>query len=202
VEAGLFGFVYPELMKLVVTLAGFVLSACAADGEMKVNASSNSDTKTSASGSASMEGEGEGGSTSAAEPSAKSEAPPPEKVTATGSSEQPAAAACPLVCFAANRGRVAPVEEQRLGNELAGELTQLRGCGSANARPSLTLRFDSAAALTGFGVDAERGNEGACVNAIREHRPAVSYPGPATLRCSEKCAGEAPTRSTRRRGPR
>lgn len=182
-------------MKLVVlTLTCFVLAACAAEGEMKVNASSNSDTKTSASGSASVEGEG--GSSSAAEPTAKAEAPPPQKVEATGDP----GASCPLTCFIANKGRVTPAEEQRLQGELAGELTQLRGCGSATARPSLTLRFDSTAKLTEFGIDAERGNEGACVNSLREHHPSVTYPGPATLRCSQRCPGDEPIKN-RRRGP-
>ncbi|MBX3228016.1 MAG: hypothetical protein KIT84_27675 [Labilithrix sp.] len=182
-------------MKLVALPAlALVLVACAADGEMKVNASTNGDTNTSASASASVEGEGGGGG--AAEPPERGEEP--EKVTATASSEQPAT--CPLVCYVANKGRVAPADEQRLAGELASELTLLRSCGSSNVRPSLTLRFESSGQLTGFGVDAERGNEGACVNTVREHRPAVTYPGPATLRCSERCPGDS-TRVPRRRQP-
>ena len=62
------------------------------------------------------------------------------------------------------------------------------------------MRFDSGATLTEFGVDAERGNEGACVDALRQQRPAVTYQGPATLRCAERCNNPTTTARPRRRG--
>jgi len=165
---------------------------------MKVNASSNSDTKTSAS----ADGEVSANESPPQTPKADSSEGSTEGTKTLGGAPAEVSAgpapSCPLVCYVANKGRLPPAEEQRLGGELANELATLRGCGSANARPSLTLRFDSSAKLTQFGIDAERGNEGACVNTMRDRLPAVTFQGPATLRCSEKCGGE-PTRSARRR---
>lgn len=178
-------------MKLVTVLVGsFVLVACAADGEVKVKASSDENTA-SASANASMEGEtnAEPAKTTAAKP-AEGEAP--QQVSAQGN----APAACPLQCFIAQRGRVAPADEQKLAGDLNDALTSLRACGPGN---SLTLRFDSTGQITEFGVAAERGNESACIDSVRAKKPAVSYPGPSTLRCYEKCGGDTSTR-TRRRG--
>lgn len=173
-------------MKVVTGLvASVVLVACAADGEVKVRASSD---ESSASASASASGDTDSKAetkTTAAKP-AEGDAPAPAPA--------PAPQACPLQCFVAQKGRVTPQEEQRLANDLSEALTSLRGCGSGN---SLTIRFDSGGQLTEFGVDAERGNEGACVQSVRQKRPSVTYPGPSTLRCYERCGNE-PTR--RRRG--
>ncbi|MFO0739185.1 MAG: hypothetical protein U0270_25025 [Labilithrix sp.] len=175
-------------MKVVTALvASVVLVACAADGEVKVRASSD---ESSASASASASGDTDSKAdtkTTAAKP-AEGDAPAPAPAPATPQ-------ACPLQCFVAQKGRVTPQEEQRLASDLSEALTSLRGCGAGN---SLTIRFDSGGQLTEFGVDAERGNEGACVQSVRQKRPSVTYPGPSTLRCYERCGNE-PTRSRRRR---
>ena len=165
----------------------FALAACAANGEVGVRASSD-EASASASASAESEGKTEG---------TKSLGTGETTTAAAPAQGDPAAApaACPLQCFVAQKGRVAPAEEQRLATDLAEPLSALRSCGSGN---SLTIRFDSAGQLTEFGVDAERGQEGACVQAVRQKQPAVSFPGPSTLRCSERCGGDT-TRAKRRR---
>jgi hypothetical protein len=57
------------------------------------------------------------------------------------------------------------------------------------ASPTLTLRFDSQGMLTHFGMDADAddGADAACLDTMRSHRPAVTFPGPATVRCGERC---------------
>lgn len=183
-------------MKLVAALvgSGFLvggLVACAADGKVEVKASSDENTA-SASANASASGEGEAKpeptKTTAAKP-AEGEAP--QQVSAQGTP-----AACPLQCFVAQKGRVAPADEQKLASDLSDALTSLRACGPGN---SLTLRFDSTGQMSEFGVAVERGNESACIDSVRAKKPAVSYPGPSTLRCYEKCGGDTSTRSPRRR---
>lgn len=174
-----------------VLFASAVLVACAADGKMEVRASSD---EASASASA-------GANASSDEPKSETKtlaAKPSEGEPATAPSTAPPAApqACPLQCFVAQKGRVSPADEQRLAGDLSDALSSLRACGSGN---SLTIRFDSGGQLTEFGVDAERGSEGSCVQSVRQKRPNVSYPGPSTLRCYERCAGDAPRRATRRR---
>jgi pyruvate/2-oxoglutarate dehydrogenase complex dihydrolipoamide acyltransferase (E2) component len=183
-------------MKLVTALvASVVLVACAADGEVKVKASSDESTASaSANANANASADTEPKSetkTTAAKPSEEAPAP-----TAPTSGEPAAPQACPLQCFVAQKGRVAPADEQRLAGELADALSSLRGCGPGN---SLTIRFDSTGQLTEFGVAADRGAENACVDSVRQKKPNVSYPGPSTLRCYEKCGGDTSTRSTRRR---
>lgn len=92
-------------------------------------------------------------------------------------------AGCSLVCNLANaKGRMAPEMEQKFTAALATDIETLRGC---SWRSSLTLRFDSAGALTEYGVDGE---ENACVSSVRGHHPELSYPGPAIVRCAERCS--------------
>lgn len=175
-----------------LAIGSFVLVACAANGEMKVNASGD-ESSASASASASSDGETKTESTKtlAGTPDEGNAQPVQAQATAT-------TAACPLQCYVAQKGRVTPQEEQRLTTDLSDALTSLRACGPNN---SLTIRFDSGGQLTEFGVDAERGGEGSCVQAVRQKRPTVSYPGPSTLRCYERCGGAETrgTKSTRRR---
>ena len=174
-------------MKNVVSalVASVFLVACAADGEVKIKASSD---EANASASANASGD--------TEPSSETKTMAAKPVEGDAPAPQAAPQACPLQCFVAQRGRVTPQEEQRLATDLSDALTSLRACGPGN---SLTIRFDSGGQLTEFGVDAERGNEGACVQTVRQMHPNVSYPGPSTLRCYERCAGDTTTRSTRRR---
>jgi hypothetical protein len=97
---------------------------------------------------------------------------------------------CALVCHVATKGRAAPADEARLTSSLAEETRVIRECVRGPA-PSMTLRFDSTGTLTGFGVDQapeESGEAASCIEAINLRRPAVSYPGPSTLRCVERCA--------------
>lgn len=99
-------------------------------------------------------------------------------------------AGCSLVCNLADaKGRMAPDMEQKFTTALANDIETLRGC---SWRSSLTLRFDSAGTLTEYGVDGE---ENACVTSVRGHHPELSYPGPAIVRCAERCAnGSSPRR--------
>lgn len=93
-------------------------------------------------------------------------------------------AGCSLVCNLADaKGRMASDMEQKFTAVLANDIETLRGCSQ---RSSLTLRFDSTGALTEYGVDGE---ENACVSSVRGHHPELSYPGPAIVRCAERCAG-------------
>jgi hypothetical protein len=185
-------------MKLVTALvASVVLVACAADGEVKVKASSDESMA-----SASANANANAGASADTEPKSETKttaAKPSEGETpaaAPASGEPAAPQACPLQCFVAQKGRVPPADEQRLAGELADALSSLRACGPGN---SLTIRFDSTGQLTEFGVAADRGAENACVDSVRQKKPNVSYPGPSTLRCYEKCGGDTPARSTRRR---
>lgn len=92
-------------------------------------------------------------------------------------------AGCSLVCNLADaKGRMASDMEQKFTAVLANDIETLRGC---TQRSSLTLRFDSAGALTEYGVD---GDENACVSSVRGHHPELSYPGPAIVRCAERCS--------------
>ncbi|MDF2693373.1 MAG: hypothetical protein K0S65_1756 [Labilithrix sp.] len=116
-------------------------------------------------------------------------APPPAVASAApGAAAAPSAPVCPLVCHVANKGRVAPPDEERLTSSLAEVAQAIHACVRGQA-PSLTLRFDSTGALTALGVDhtAEEG-DAACLDAVNQRRPSVSYPGPATVRCVERCA--------------
>jgi hypothetical protein len=182
-------------MKLVTALvAPVVLVACAADGEVKVKASSD-ESMASANANASAETEPKSETkTTAAKPS-EGDAP----AAAPASGEAPAPQACPLQCFVAQKGRVAPADEQRLAGDLADALSSLRACGPGN---SLTIRFDSGGQLTEFGVAADRGAENSCIDSVRQKKPNVSFPGPSTLRCYEKCGGDTSTRPPRRRTPK
>jgi hypothetical protein len=94
------------------------------------------------------------------------------------------------VCNVANKGRVAAADEARLTSSLADVTQALHQCVPGPA-PSMTLRFDSAGVLTGFGVDYggdDEGSNSACVDSINQRMPVVTYPGPATVRCAERCA--------------
>lgn len=186
-------------MRLAVLAAvgAIAVAACGGgNGEVKVNASASSsseDDKNNATFSASGQADPNASGT------AKTGTDAPEPASSSAPAPAPAApSTCPLVCMVAQKGRAAQADEQRLAGELSGVLGALRLCG--NGQNSLTMRFDSGATLTGFGVDAERGNEGACVDAIRQQRPAVTYQGPATLRCAERCGGQTTTTTRRRRG--
>ena len=113
--------------------------------------------------------------------------------TATSSDNTPVAPmpGCSLVCNVANvayRHRVQPADEARLTQGLADVTQALHQCVAGRV-PSLTLRFDSGARLTGFGVDADHYSMGAdaCIDSVNQRMPAVSYPGPSTLRCYEHC---------------
>ncbi len=165
------------------SVALLILGGCAAEGRMHLGKSS------SVSGSATAESS----ETPEVAPSASPDAPKAvTDTTPAPSASQAAPPGCALVCTNAHpRARISPDAEARIGAAVAGELSQLRGCTGGRA-PSLTLRFDSAGELTEFGIDDERSRRyvtgaAACVEALRSHRPAISYPGPATLRCSERC---------------
>ena len=91
-------------------------------------------------------------------------------------------AGCTLVCNLADaKGRMAADAEQRFTAILAEDVQTARSCAP---RSSFTLRFDSSGALTEYGVDAE---ESSCIDTLRGHRPAITYPGPAIVRCAEHC---------------
>jgi hypothetical protein len=181
---------YHPAMKLAAALTAFGLVACAANGEVKVKASSDDGVSGNASATSDEK-------PTSSKPSTDDTLPPPSSSgssTPVTSDAPPASAACPLVCYIAQHGRVPPADEQKLASDLSQSLSALRACGPGN---SLTLRFDSTGQLSEFGVAADRGNESACTDGVRSSKPTVSYPGPSTLRCSERC-GNQTTTGTRR----
>jgi hypothetical protein len=89
---------------------------------------------------------------------------------------------------------MAAADESRFTSALAGATGALRSCLSHTSRehlPSLTLRFNSQGTLTHFGVAEEDVAEGvsneACVDAVRKQEPNLTFAGPATVRCGERC---------------
>lgn len=118
----------------------------------------------------------------------------PAATSNTPSAPSPSAQAAPgcvFVCNVAQKGRVAPDDETRFTSGLVEVTEALRQCRLGGKPPSYTLRFDSSGALTGFGVDhvpEEEGGDAACIEAVNQRRPAITYPGPATVRCTERCA--------------
>lgn len=156
-----------------------LLSACAAEASMSAS------TKSGVNGSASA--------SSNDDPPAAPAAPAPAP-TPTAAEPAPAPAVlpgCALVCVNAHpRLRVNADTEAKITSAVSNEMSQLHNCTHGGPAPSLTLRFDSTGELTEFGVDDEHSrvnNAAGCVDAVRTHRPALSFPGPATLRCSERC---------------
>lgn len=178
--------------------------ACAASGKAKIGTG----------GEARAEGDVESGGSEppapTATPAADADASAPvATVAATGTSPaRSVGPACPIACVnahtpqAAARGAVPVAEDERLAPALAETFQSLRGCISSGRTPSLTLRFDSSSTLTGFGVDDERSGDAPCVEAIRQRWPNVSFAGPATLRCVERCGGPPPRAATPGRGRR
>ena len=118
-----------------------------------------------------------------APPAVSSTAVAKEPVTTTAATTTTTLpAGCTLVCNLADaKGRMANDAEARFTAALADDVQTARGCSS---HASFTLRFDSTGALTEYGIDAE---ENSCINTLRGHRPALSYPGPAIARCAEHC---------------
>jgi len=115
-------------------------------------------------------------------------APPPANSGGTSAPPAPRPG-CQLVCTNAHsRVRLAPADEQKLTSALASELDTLQKCTPQGQPPGLTLRFDSTGTLTHFGVDDERHSaDGMCVDGVRSHKPTLSFPGPSTVRCGERC---------------
>jgi hypothetical protein len=94
------------------------------------------------------------------------------------------------VCNDAHRNHVTKEATDNIAKALESELASLDSC-VPGGHPSFTLRFDSTSTLTGFGIDDEHPGGGisgaSCVDSVRAKQPAVTYPGPATLRCREQC---------------
>ncbi len=131
--------------------------------------------------------------------SSSAEAPAPSAAPTASTEPVKPRPGCGLVCVAPQKGRVAPEDEARLAQGLADVTQSLHEC-VAGPIPSMTLRFDSTAALTGFGVAYDGGDtRNSCIDAINMRHPSVTYPGPATLRCSERCEGSSTPRARRTR---
>jgi hypothetical protein len=157
-----------------------LLSACAAEANMSAS------TKSGVNGSASASGNDDPPAAPAAAP-----APAPAPAQDTTPSAPAVLPGCALVCVNAHpRLRVNADTEAKITSAVSNEMSQLHNCTHGGPAPSLTLRFDSAGELTEFGVDDEHSrvnNSAGCVDAVRSRRPSLSFPGPATLRCSERC---------------
>jgi hypothetical protein len=129
-----------------------------------------------------------------AEPPPPPPQPPPP--VASAKAEPPRAASepsvlpgCSLVCNVALRKRVPAADEARFAAALADPLRALHACARHGA-PPMTLRFDSAGALTYFGVEEDEANEhdpDGCASQVRGLRPSITYAGPSTVRCAEQC---------------
>jgi hypothetical protein len=116
----------------------------------------------------------------------------PPRVPAVAAPAPPASsaaageAACPLVCVVPHRGRIARADEARLATGLAPTIEALHGC-TPGSPARLTLRFDSAGKLTGFGAEADDTDDTPCLSSIRAQMPPVTLAGPVTVRCTESC---------------
>jgi hypothetical protein len=172
-------------------VALFTLAACGLKGGRASYARSTDDEKSSASTTADPQSafseDGAGAAPSFPRPpsSMGSAAASPSGSSAPAAPVAPLAG-CLLVCNVAHVGRMAAAEEARFTSAL-GEVTQsLHQCVRGSI-PSMTLRFDSQGALTHFGLDAEETSEGTCVESARYHRPALTFRGPSTVRCAERC---------------
>lgn len=95
--------------------------------------------------------------------------------------------ACRVECVETNGRRIPPADEARMASALAPIFAQMRACPAGSPPPPLVLRFDSGGALTSFGVDAGGLGDGACIGSFREMTPALTYEGPAVVRCTARC---------------
>lgn len=111
----------------------------------------------------------------------------PAPDASTGERAMPAD--CSLVCFNANANgaRLSAADEARLASGLAETAHALEQCYPQKPTHTFQLRFNSAAALTGFGVDIDDQDGPACMIDIRSRMPAITMVGPSTIRCTEKC---------------
>jgi hypothetical protein len=170
---------------LTACVLAVLVGACTANARAKVGTSeSTSPSEESPSG---FEGSSGAAPTAAAPPPSGSATPTPAP---TASSSEPARVrpGCSLQCAVGNRGRVPAAEEARLTQQLADVTEALRQCVGERI-PSMLLRFDSTGTITSFGVAHDPGGMTAdsCIESINQRMPAVSYPGPAALRCTEHC---------------
>lgn len=97
------------------------------------------------------------------------------------------ASECTIACRDASGRRMASAAEARLVSALDPLVARMRSCPAGNPPPPLVLRFDSGGALTSFGVDAGGVGAGGCIGAFRESGAALTYPGPAVIRCTSDC---------------
>jgi hypothetical protein len=159
-----------------------LVGACTANARAKVGTSES--TSTSEESPSGFEGSSSNAPTAAAPP-AGSAAPAP---TSTSSEPARVRPGCSLQCAVGNKGRVPAAEEARLTQQLADVTEALHQCVGGRI-PSMLLRFDSTGTITSFGVAHDPGGMTAdsCIDSINLRMPAVSYPGPAALRCNEHC---------------
>lgn len=160
-----------------------LVGACAVNARAKVGTSESSASSSDESPSG-FEGSSGNAPVAAAAPSG-SAAPAP---TTTSSEPARVRPGCALQCAVGQKGRVPAAEEARLTQQLADVTEALHQCVGGRI-PSMTLRFDSTGTITGFGVAHDPGGLTAdsCIDSINTRMPAVSYPGPAALRCTEHC---------------
>ncbi len=126
-------------------------------------------------------------------------APPPADLSGQGGQEIPAA--CPLRCVVAGHGTrdVAAEETAKLNSAFGSTMSALRMCAARDSSqsrrhgPTLNLRFGANNALTDVGVDGTGFDSEAddCFQQVvrggSRSFPAVSYEGPVTVRCAERC---------------
>lgn len=168
---------------LVVGALALLLGACAANARVQASTSESSGSASEDSPPSSFDGTSPA---STAKVTTTTAAPAP-----TASNDAPVAKprpGCSLHCSVGQKGRIAAADEARLTQGLADVTESLHECFGGRI-PSMTLRFDSTGTITGFGVAHETGGMTAdsCVDSINHRMPAVSYPGPVALRCSEHC---------------
>jgi hypothetical protein len=177
--------------RLVLGALVLFAAGCAANARAKAELSSpESSSSSSGEGPSGFEGSSSEAPAATPETAVSSARAAPATPAAAASSAEPAPPrpGCALACTVATKGRMAAADEARLTQGLADVTESLHQCIGPRI-PPMTLRFDSAGTITGFGVPHEPGGITAdsCVDAINLRVPAVSYPGPAAVRCAERC---------------
>jgi hypothetical protein len=177
-----------------------LLTACQANANLSAKANTSGDVK--AEGSADMSTHESSSPPAPQTNEAVRSAPPPQQVTATGSS-------CPFECFIATGADSIPVtaeEQQRLHSAFVGTMGGMQQCVGGNgwsrrrSSPVLNVRVNFKGEVTDVGVDA-RGYDtyGSCLENVSRPLPDGTFPGPSTIRCSERCAAPARAGKTRTR---
>ena len=182
----------------VVLLA--LVTACHAS----VSAKANTNGEASASASDDMKAETDKEKTTTPPPTT----PPAATAAMTTTTAAPASASgCPFQCFIADGADMTPIApdvQESLRGAFADTMNGMHQCTGNDGRrhrssPVLNVRVSFEGAVTDVGVDT-RGYDtfDSCLQSVAKPIPSGTFPGPADIRCSERCEKNA----VRTKGPR